>query len=296
MATALIAETGDVGLYLDLEAEQLVDLEVAAAAAIEWSRALKAAGNALDPEYEYRVQLVAAEPGSSRWLAKIKRSKANKVAERIKAGWEDIPLLIRAPLALAVVLPVTAVPTYNYWTGQDGFSEAQKKDMEDAVRKAVEDPAVTAHRKAMYKEVQRDPRIKAVGGGVPASRDWKPDNTVPANQFAEAEGLFDLQTESEVTGERTIVTDLDVILVTPRLESAPRTWIFRQEGLPGTILATMRDKRFLHALEQSAVRETLRVNIPMKVRLQIKQKQVDGEWVVRRKGRSVIEVLSPVVR
>ena len=55
----------------------------------------------------------------------------------------------------------------------------------------------------------------------------------------------------------------------------------------------MRDEKFLGALERQAVRESLRAHIPMTIRLQIKQIHEAGEWKVKRRGRTVIEVISP---
>jgi hypothetical protein len=57
----------------------------------------------------------------------------------------------------------------------------------------------------------------------------------------------------------------------------------------------MRDKKFLAALEDDQLRERLRVGIPMTIRLRVKEHKKDGAWVIKRKGRSVIEVISPKV-
>lgn len=282
-----------VSLYLDVPPDELVDLEVAAKAAIEWSLGLKAAAAAVDREYEYRVSLVAAERGSSKWLAKVERSKPNQMAQQVKKGWEEVPLILRWSISLAVVIPVTAVPTVKYWTGDDKFSDAQLQQIEQTVQKAAKDPTVTAHRQRIYREVQRDRKIRGVGAGVADSPGWKPKQTVPANQFPEAEGLF--QPQEAPAEERTITPELDVILVAPNLHNAPRAWTFRQEGIPGTFNATMKDKEFLEALERSAVREQFRADIPMRIRLAIKQRLVDGEWKVKRRGRSVTEVILPKI-
>jgi hypothetical protein len=128
-----VAFVGDeqeaIALYLDLRPKELVDLEVAAATAIEWARSIKAAAVAVDANYDYRVSLIAAEPGSCKWLAKLERaktaiesSKANQRPERIKAGWESMPLIMRIAIGLAVVVPVTAVPTIEYWFDSEDFS------------------------------------------------------------------------------------------------------------------------------------------------------------------------------
>lgn len=287
------ADSGELSLYFDTAPGELADLEVAAAAAIQWAQGLKAAAIAVDPDHEYRVSLVAAKPGSSNWIAKIEQSKPNQIAKTVAAGWQKVPLIMRVGIGLAVVIPVTAKPTIDYWLGRDGFSETQKKELQEIYEKAAVDEAVKGHRQSIYKIAPRDRKITAIGTGVPQGENWKPEKTVPANQFAEADGLFELKREE--TDERVIPQTLDVVLVTPRLENAPRTWTFRQEGLPGTFNAVMKDQKFLTALDRSGIRETLRANIQMKIRLQIKQKLVDGEWKVSRRGRTVVEVLSPTV-
>lgn len=286
--------SGAISLYLDLAPNATVDLEVAATMAIQWSRAVKAAGIAIDPEYEYRVSLIAAKPGSSNWLAKIERSRINQAVQRIHDGWERLPLILRLTIALAVVVPTTAVPTWEYWTDSASFSQTQLEQMEEAFKKATDDPAVKEHKRKMFKDALRDPKITGIGGGVPSHPDWKPDQTVPANQFAEAEGLFEPQ-EGDLT-ERTLTQVLDVILVAPDLENAHKTWVFRQQGIPGNIRAIMKDDQFLAGLEQSAVKESLRTEIPMTIRLEIKEQMVDGQWKVKRRGRSVVKVLSPKLR
>jgi hypothetical protein len=57
----------------------------------------------------------------------------------------------------------------------------------------------------------------------------------------------------------------------------------------------MTDARFLAALDREGIRETLRANIPMRTRLEIKQEKTGGEWKVARRGRRVVEVISPAV-
>lgn len=292
IAKPLPAET--VSLYLELKPNQIVDLEVAAAAAIEWSKALKAAALAADSSSDYRVSLVAAEPGSSRWLALIERSKANQIAKDIQTGWENLPFLMRTAVALMVTIPVTVIPTYDYYFAEDRFSETELKQLEEIVERAARDSSVKEHQRRMFREVQRDPNIIGLGGGVPDGPDWRPANgdIVPSSRFAEADGLFEPEEEKH-GDERTLSKILDVILVAPRLENAQRAWSFRQEGIPGTFNAEMKDARFLAALERSGIQERLRANIPMRIRLEIKEVLVDGTWKVRRRGRSVVEVISP---
>jgi hypothetical protein len=190
-----------------------------------------------------------------------------------------------------VVVPITAKPTRDYWTGHDGFSEKQKKELNEIVDKA-RTPTVQSQQRQIYRTLQRDTNITGVGTGVPTTL-WKPKVLVPSNQFAEADGLFAPQ--EEVPKERVLTPTLDVILVSPQLENAPRAWTFRQEGIPGSFRAIMKDKRFLAALERRAVKEQFRANIPMKIRMEVKEQLVDGDWKVARKGRTVAEVVSPQI-
>lgn len=293
---------GTLAFYLATEPGELPDLEIAASAAIHWAKGLKAAATALDPSAEYRVTLVAARPGSSNWIAKleelrekIERAKPNQAAKRVKEGWQKVPLIVRVGIGLAVVVPTTAKPTIDYWFGDEGFTEVQKREMEEIYRKVVDEPPVKAQRKAIYKETPRDRKITGVGTGVPTGDNWKPKNVLPANRFAEADGLFELEAAKE-EGQRTIPQTLDVILVTPRLENARRAWTFRLEGIPGTFNAEMTDTAFLQALERpGGIRETIRANIPMRIEMEIDQENVGGEWKLKRRGRRIVKVISPAV-
>lgn len=283
-----------VGLYIALKPNEFVDLEVAASAAIAWCRTLKAASSAIESGYDYRVQLVEAKAGSSRWLAKIERSKINQFAKDTKAGFEKVPLILKLAAGLAVGAVVTGGPTLDFYFGDEGFTPKQLEQLQECQRRVAEDREVQAHRREIFRELLRDPNVTGLGSGLASGEDWKPAALIPANQFAEAEGLFAIQEPNKSTGERTLYQTLDVILVTPQLENAHRVWTFRQEGLPGRFSAVMRDARFLAALEASSIEERLRLNIPMRIRLEIKEILVDGEWRVKRKGRSILEVLAPV--
>lgn len=287
-----VARDEAVSLYLDLKPGERVDLEVAATAAIEWSRAIKAAAVTVEPGFEYRVRLIAAKPGSSKWLAAIERSPINQAAKDVKAGFEAAPLILRLAVGAAVFAVTTVYPTYELYFGEDeGFTPKQREELEEAFKTAIQDPAVKAHRQAMYWEVQQDRNIIALGGGVPDSEDWRPPAMVPADRFAEGDGLFEVRLPEEKEGQRTIYQTLDVILVTPRLVNAELSWTFRQEGIPGQFNAKMRDAKFLVALERNDIQENLRANIPMRIKLEIKEVRTDGEWKVRRGGRSVVEVV-----
>ena len=288
-------DNGQLSLYFATADHEYADLVIVAEAAIEWAKGLKAAASVVDPEYDYRVTLVAAKPGSSNWIAKVERSKINKFAKRVEKGWADTPLVIRVGIGLAVAVPMTIYPTYKTLFPDEGFTDQQKAELATIVAKASANRVVAAHREKLYRDIARDKKITGVGTGVPTSENWKPAALVPSGSFGEASGLFMSPIEPDGE-ERTIVSEIDVVLVTPRLENAKKPWVFRQVGLDGDIRAEMADTDFLAALERKdGVHETLRANIPMRIRLEIKMKRVKGDWVVAKRGRRVTKVLYPTI-
>lgn len=280
-----------ISLYFSLKPNENIDLEVGAAAAIEWSRAIKAAARAVEPSYNYRVILIEARVGSSNWLAKIERSGANQFAKDAVNGFNEVPLILRLTVAAAVFVGFTGKPTYDHYFAESEFSDTELGQIQEAMQAALADSEFKSHQQSMYRELQRDKNIIAVGGGIPSSDDWTPLEMIPSNRFAEADGLFDAQIAPGA--DRTIYQVLDVVLVTPQLVKAKRAWVFRQEGLPGKITAIMSDMAFLDALEDQGIEEKLRVDIPMRIRLKIVEENVNGEWKVKSRGRYVVEVLSP---
>ena len=120
-----IADGVAVSLYIGLKPNERVDLEVAAKAAIEWARTLKAASAAVDPEFDYRVVLIAAEPGSSRWFAKIERSPINRAVNDIVDAWQDLPIIVKLTAAMVGFVMFTAYPTYKVYFAEEGFTPTQ---------------------------------------------------------------------------------------------------------------------------------------------------------------------------
>ena len=288
-----MSESGTVSLYVDLKPNEQIDLEVAARAAIEWAKMLKAASVAVEPDFVYRVVLVAAEPGSSKWLARIERSPINQAVKDISIGWQELPIILRYTVALTAFVIVTGYPTYKTYFADEGFTPTQLEQLREMLDKTTESPEVKILRRAMYRELQRDRNVTGVGGGVPDKPEWRPPQMIPVGRFGEADGFIEAFREPQEDNARTIYQTLEVILVTAQLVNAHRVWTFRQEGIPGKFNATMKDPHFLAALEKKALHERLGTNIQITIRLEIKEVRVDGKWRLKRGGRSVLKVLSP---
>ena len=286
------------GFYVGVLDGEFADLEIVASAAISWAQSVKAAVSLACPDEIVRVSLVAAEPGSSRWLAKVERSAPNKFAEKAKEKWSKVPAIVQLTVGLAIAWPVTIVPTVSYYSEQIKSAAAALGLTESEVEKAKTeadiiraDPSVEAPQRQVYRTLQRDPKITGAGSGIPVGISWRPP-LIPSNQFAIADGLF--SPSSPAPHERVLPLTLDVLLVSPQLENSQKTWRFRQEGLP-PFGAVMRDKDFLSALDRDEVKESFRTKIPMKIRVEVKQRFIDGVWKDVPRTRSVVKVIEPQV-
>ena len=275
-----------VALYFQLESGQRADLEAVSAASIAWAQAIRAAASAIDPEAEIRLELIGANKGSMRVLTAIERR-----VQRLQDGWTKWPLTVRLGLGLAVFITTTGYPTYEHYFGDEGFSELEKKELSEIVAKAQSAPGFDMPKRQMFKAVEKDRKI--VGVGVASGAEEPPKLIVPRSQFAERSGLWELQSDAQ-DRQRIVGLTLDVVLVAAQFENAPRSWTFRQEGLP-PFTAIMKDKRFLDAMERNEVRERLRMKIPMTIRLEVREVFKNGDWMVGRKGQSVVEVIAPSV-
>lgn len=277
-------------LYFKLSESEKADLEVVAAAALHWVGALKAAAEAIEPGAKIRVELVDAEEGSLR-LNTVLQFLEDHLA-RIQDGSGKYPRLRALALALVVFAATTLAQK-----GLDAFSEPpiaslseeDRNLLRELLERTIKSPGVGEESRKFFRTLERDRSITDVG--VAEERTAPPVLTVPRNQFPERGGLWRPEEQVE---ERTQYPVLDVTLVSPVLVAAPRSWTFQPEGLPA-FKAIMKDRSFLDALQEDHVRERLRVGIPMTIRLQVIEQKKDGAWVIKRKGRSVVEVISPRV-
>jgi hypothetical protein len=279
---------GEISLYFGLAKGQRADLEVIAEAALEWVASVRAAARDIDPNAHIRIELIDAVESSIRLNTVLEWLEAQ--LSRIDEGSGKYWRLRKVAIALAIFVPTVGYPTWDFYFGHDKFTVEDRKALHELLDQVKKNPEVGAHRQKFFNKVERDHSITVVG--VSEGHGEKPMVEVPRDQFAERTGVWQILSDDE--GSRTTYPVVDVILVSPVLIPTPRSWRFQTEGLP-EFNATMKDRKFLAALEHDHVKERLRVGIKMTVRLEIKEKKVDGAWVVQRKGRSVIEVISPKV-
>jgi hypothetical protein len=282
---------GEISLYFGLKEGDRADLEVIATAALQWVEAVRAAAREIEPTAQIRVELINADESSLRLNAIL--DWIEEQLSRIEKGSDRYRRIRKLAIALAIFVPTVGVPTYHFYFGEKptlSLNEEDRRLLNELLERTRQNPEVGAKRQKFFKTLERDPSI--TGAGVSEGHSEPPMVLVPSEQFAERGGLWAIVDDEEQ--ERTTYPIVDVVLVSPVLIPTPRAWTFQPAGLP-EFTATMRDKHFLAALEQDHVRERLRTGIPMTIRLEVKEKKVDGAWVVKRGGRSVIEVISPKI-
>lgn len=294
------AET--ISLYFTLKAGEKADLEVVAKAALEWLDAVRAAARELEPGAQIKVEIVDADYASLSLNTVFEWVESQ--LERIDRGSGRYPRLRKLAVALALFVPTTGVQTYSYYFGPQPIAVLSEEDrklleedhklLRELLERTTKNPEVDSKREKFFRTLERDPSITGAGL-LEEPKAAAPLVLVPSGQFAERSGLWALQTVEEAPTERTIYPVIDVTLVSPVLVPKPRSWLFQpDDGLP-EFRATMKDMAFLAALDSDHVKESLRTGIRMTLRMMVKEQRFGDVWLVKRKGRSIVEVISPKV-
>lgn len=279
-------------LYFELAPGQKADLEIVASAAIAWVEAIRAAAQAVEPSSDVKVELIDADESSLIFNTLLEwfDRKVGRHIERTAEGWDRLPRGRKLALGLITFVATTAVPTYDFYFGEDGLSDEDKAFIEDALERTRDDPAVQTAKRKFYRTVEREPAIRAVG--VSEEPRGRPLAIIPRDAFPVEGGLWQ-EMEGDIQ-ERVVTNVLDVVLVKPALVHTPRSWTFKPDGLP-EFEAVMRDAKVLRAISDNGFPETLREGIPMTVRLEVREVMSGGQWKAVRGGRSIIRVLSPKI-
>jgi hypothetical protein len=278
---------GSLSLYFQLKEGEKADLEVVAQAALNWVAALREAAKEIDPEAKIRVEIVDASEGSLSLNAVL--DFVEKQLARFDDGSLRHPRLTKLAIAFAVFLPFTAIPTYDFYFGDDTvqLSAEDRERLDRLIELTQGKPALEEKKKEFFRTLEKDPSIKGVG--VSEAKGRPPRYVIPASEFPERSGLWAIVADDN-SSSRTSYQVIDVTLISPVLIKKPRAWRFQADGQP-EFSATMQDEKFLSALEHDGVREHLRFGIRMRIHLKIIEALEDGVWTV--KSRSVIEVVSP---
>lgn len=278
---------GSLSLYFRLSEGKSADLEVVAAAALHWVNALKAAAEAIEPGAQIRVELIDADEASLKLNTTLRWIEDH--LSRIEYGSGKYPRLRALAIALALFLGQQTVTQLIDAIDPPSVSlnEEDRRLLQKLLERTKKSSSVREESQKFFRTIERERAITDVG--VSEKKSSPPVLIIPRNQFPERGGLWRLEEEEQ---ERTRHLVMDVTLIGPVLIASPRAWTFQPEGLP-PFKAIMKDPNFLSAIKRNHVRERLREGIQMTIRLEVKEQRRGSAWEAKRKGRSVIEVISP---
>lgn len=284
-----------VSIYFGLEKGEKADLETVAQAALAWSSAFRQLVRTVEPGLTVEIRIVDGDDGSL-WLNTL-LSFIESQLEQIARGSDRYPRLKALARGLAIIVVATplAVTSENIFNalieeepeiGQ--LSPEAEQQLKDVFERVIEERIAEAERVKFAKVVSSDSRITSVG--VAADSLGPPPILVAREKLADYVNRERSENIAEDTRQR--VSMLEVLLVSPVLEEAERSWKFREPGMP-EFGAVMRDKGFLAAIGRREVHEELRFGIPMTIELEIKERLEGEAWMPAE--RNVLRVVKPEV-
>lgn len=269
-------------IFIDLKEGERIDLEVAAFAAVAWSRTIKHVGRQITPFHEWTVELEGARPGS----------------QKIKAwlgidGTADIKDLIRGAVINALILHGVIVYSWTieqvleYLRGPDAPEEAQQlsaNDLHEIATQVSEMLGKNVGRKEseeIFLTLEKDESVTGVG--ATSHPDGKPETVLPRSRFPAVGG----EIEKQDAETRTITDTAELILIRPVLANDPkRKWSFQSHY--GTFGASIHDQIFLDSLSNGTLNIPMVEGIRMFVEIKILEEREGEVW--RPKDRVITKV------
>lgn len=281
--------TNDLSLYFKLRPGEKADLEVVASAALAWVDGLRSTAKAINPDAEIRVEIVDADESSLiiNTILRLFEAHVERRLERLERGSQRLQRTTKLAMALGAFLLFTGPQTYDFYFGEEEFTAEDRAKLNELLETVRSNKDVEAARKRFYRAVEREPAITAVS--VREAPDAPDIAMIPSTLFAEAGGLW--EPEEQEIRERVTRPEIEVVLVKPALVQTPRAWTFKPEGLP-EFEAVMRDPEVLAAMK-TGLPQSMREGITMRVRLEVREVLIDGQWRLVRGGRSVTKVITP---
>lgn len=275
--------TAPLSLYIDVEPDRSVELEVAARASLQFAAAVREAAFLYDPSFQFRLELLRADEGSNwiktrlRWIRGVHFPRATMTGVLVASSF--------------MVEHVASKVFDEAWdaTFHSGEHEAvtpleRDQIIAQAVRAAV--AASTKERvRSIYRELEQDQSV--VGVGVAPSHTSRPHLIVPRSEFSSRSAPP--PPEPVLDEKRHKVLRADYVIIKPVLKEGSTRW--RLKGPSGEFSATIADLGFLEAVLNGSTNVPLASGIHMTADLEIiEERTAEGLW--RPVDHRVIRVFS----
>jgi hypothetical protein len=271
MVSELAAEGGAAApfsLYLEIEKGKVANMEVVARASIAFVDLVKEVAFIIDPTLDVQVQLQSGTEGSL-FLNTLIRDLKDPAKRK------------RTLKAIAIALLIFLGPDIKSWVvskvldeateSEEGFSKEEKKEIEEIIRRAVKDNVAADERQQLFRELERDPVIKGVGGSTNHQR--VPGYIIPRSEFPLRAGAHKVE---ETETSRTRLARRWIRLVSPVLTHERRRWKFAiGETEYGVYIA---DGRFLEDVLSGRATLPMIEGIELDVTIQLHEQLVGEDW------------------
>lgn len=265
----------EIGVYLDLFDGQIADIEVIANVAISLAAAVREAAYILDPSASIEIKLDSAPKASLNLRSVLRVSGVD--ADKAEG-------LLKTVIVLLIIWFGDNVSGFMFdrWLNilfpkdqSESLTDAELKAIEDAVGKALRNGEAANHVRKIYRELEKDPAIRAIG--VTPDPDSKPTTLVPRGDFSQR------ATPSSTIDPGALTRDIPVretvTLISPVLMPGDRRWKFSSRG--GVFGAPMRDGEFLERILSGTHHIKMVSGIEMDVDINRKEVKKDGVWEIK---------------
>jgi len=275
----------DFTLRFELEASRSPDADHVADALKAWVEIVRTAGSVIDPDSEIRVELVAVQPGSQKFLLALK--KAEEFADNVTKGASDYPLLSKAAMALGALVGGTLIS--NAVTPDPRIPEDQMDVFVGLQNELRESNELERQSQRFYGILQEEPAIAGIE--VLRGPEQTPFYRVPRREFSERSGMWG--PEAQVVYEpRSRTARWKVTLIKAVFVPKPRRWTFSRDGLEFS--ATMEDPRVLEAIRNRNLPIKIAEGVSMEVEVTYREEYDGKAWVPIAESRRVTKLLKPL--
>lgn len=281
-----------ISLRFGLQEGSSADLDAILDATKQWSRSVKLAARFIDPDAKVYITFEGADEGSRiiNTIIKYVESPLKKLDEETSEVKRTRGIFLG--LCIFLVGQVSGFALEEYFD-DDEISQRLSEDRElyeRCIDHFSNEPEFKETGRVLFSKLLGDPNITSIG--VSEGPTSPPIVRVPSKEFAGRSGTF-FPPDMEERIRKEVMT---VRLFKPALINDRRSWEFWNDENE-KFRAVMRDDAFLAALENGEVHENIQTDIEMTLEVEISEIFVDGEWILKkrgkRKGMSVSRVISP---